>query len=677
MSISSSNSRNDYAGNGAVDTYNYTFRIFDEADLRVIVKDASDVETVLTIATDYTVTGVGASAGGTVVLVNNSQAWLDVDGDLLSTYSITIRRVLSLVQETDIRNQGAFLPEIHEDQFDKGIMIAQQQQDEIDRSARMPETVPASVFDPTFPASLPSNPGATVVVNSTGDGFELGPTGSQISSANADALAAAASATDAGQHATTASRWAKETASTVVDADTSVDSGEYSAKEYAIGTQRRGLASGGSSKDWANYTGGTVDNSEYSAKKYAQDAATSAAQAAVNASASLWTDVQYLTSASSPFTVTDLMVGTLFEVDCTSGAVVINLPTIAGLTLSGPWSIGIKKTDSSTNAITVNRGGTDTIDGATSKTINKQFAGATLIPDIDQAPDKWTSITFGEVPISGAIVGTTDTQTLTNKTLDNSNVIVARDDRFTIQDSADSTKQAVFEASGITPATTRTLTIPNDSGTIQLQKNATVQIFTSGSGTYTTPAGCLYLKVRMVGAGGGGGGSGTADGSAAGAGGDTTFGTRTAGGGGAGARLSPSGSGGTIGGSGYTIVESVQGNLGAYGNINPTTSGGTQLSGGVGGGTPYGSGGPGGIGGGGKEGVAWGAGGGGGGNDNINSSRSGSGGCSGGYVHLLITAPSSTYSYAVGAAGAAGGAGTSGRVGGTGASGYISVEEFY
>ena len=194
MSISSSTNRNDYVGNGATDTYNYTFRIFDEGDLEVTVRDTSDVETTLALSTDYTLTGVGSSGGGTIVLVNSAQSWLDGDGDLKSSYALTIRRVLDLVQETDIRNQGAFYPEIHEDQFDKLVMIAQQQQDELSRSASMPVTVAASAFSPEFPASLPSNPGATIIVNDAGTGFELGPTADQISSANADATAAAASA---------------------------------------------------------------------------------------------------------------------------------------------------------------------------------------------------------------------------------------------------------------------------------------------------------------------------------------------------------------------------------------------------------------------------------------------------------------------------------------------------
>lgn len=64
--------------------------------------------------------------------------------------------------------------------------------------------------------------------------------------------------------------WATETASTA-------DATEYSAKEYAVGAQRRGQASGGSAKDWATYTAGTVDNAGYSAKYWAEAAQASVA----------------------------------------------------------------------------------------------------------------------------------------------------------------------------------------------------------------------------------------------------------------------------------------------------------------------------------------------------------------------------------------------------------------
>lgn len=53
------------------------------------------------------------------------------------------------------------------------------------------------------------------------------------------------------------------------------------------------------------------------------------------------------------------------------------------------------------------------------------------------------------------------TETFSNKTLGNSNTFTIRDDRLTLQDNSDTTKQLVFQLSGITTATTRTITVPD------------------------------------------------------------------------------------------------------------------------------------------------------------------------------------------------------------------------
>lgn len=68
--------------------------------------------------------------------------------------------------------------------------------------------------------------------------------------------------------------------------------------------------------------------------------------------------------------------------------------------------------------------------------------------------------------LSSQPVGLTDSQTLSTKVLDNTNILTIKDTNLTIQDDSDTTKQLKFQLSGITTATTRTLTIPDASDTV-------------------------------------------------------------------------------------------------------------------------------------------------------------------------------------------------------------------
>jgi microcystin-dependent protein len=416
-----------YTGNGSVDTYSYTFKVFSEDHLQVTVRDTSDVETVLTKTTHYTVTGVGDTSGGSIALVAGAFDWLDVGNDLEVGYILTIRRVVPLTQTTDIRNAGTFYASTHEDQFDKQTMISQMQQDEINRSVKLPTTVSASDFDPTLPSDILDSADRVPKINATGDGFDdvsNWPTSNEIAMAQAYAVAADASAVaaDASEAAALASEnnaedWATKTDGIVeatdysskawaiggtgvtdtaargaakewaTETNSTVDGSDYSSKEWAKGTQTRGAASGGSAKDWANYTGGTVDNAEFSAKYYAQNAAASLASA-------FFRDVVSLTSASSPYTVTQADNGKLLDMNSSGGAITINLPTIAGLSL--PFNVALKLTTAG-NTVTINRGGSDTINGATTATLTAAGTGLQIAADTDGTPDNWTTLDFGSI----------------------------------------------------------------------------------------------------------------------------------------------------------------------------------------------------------------------------------------------------------------------------------------
>jgi hypothetical protein len=227
-------------------------------------------------------------------------------------------------------------------------------------------------------------------------------------------------------------------------------------------------------------------------------------------------------------------------------------------------------------------------------------------------------------------------------------------------------------------------------GTLRTKMSPTIQVFnTSGSGTYNTPAGVLYLKVRAVGGGGKGGGGGNANGagqSAGQAGTATTFGPSliTANGGSGGSAGNTGGSepaggnGGTTtalgsGAIGFTIA----GSRGAFGWNNLGGVTGMYTPGGEGGNSVFGGGGNGTFAStGAAAATSSGSGGQGGGVPGLGVS--GGGGGAGAYVDAIIPTPSSSYSYTVGAGGTTGGAaGTGGSAGGNGADGIIIVEEYY
>jgi hypothetical protein len=213
----------------------------------------------------------------------------------------------------------------------------------------------------------------------------------------------------------------------------------------------------------------------------------------------------------------------------------------------------------------------------------------------------------------------------------------------------------------------------------------TIQKFTSGSGTYTTPTSPspLYIRVRMVGGGGGGGGSADPAGDAGqgGTGGTTTFGTAllTANGG-VGGRESgvAAGPGGSASISAPGYGTALSGGDGAPAAVTSFNGG---KAGGNGGSSAFGGAGAGGfpnsVADSGTTGKTNTGGGGGGASNNSSGGFPGAGGGSGGFVDAIIPSPSATYAYAVGAAGTAGAAGTNGVAGSAGADGYIEVTEYY
>lgn len=203
----------------------------------------------------------------------------------------------------------------------------------------------------------------------------------------------------------------------------------------------------------------------------------------------------------------------------------------------------------------------------------------------------------------------------------------------------------------------------------------TIQLFTTGSGTYTPSTGTVRIRVRMVGGGGGGGGGGGASTGGGGSGGSTNFASWVAGGGAGGNQNNVGqGGGGGVGasgganGTGTQILRIGGGGGGSGASSNTNYTGGIA---GAGGGSAWGGAGQAGLGAIGSTG----GGGAGGTNGSIGAFGQGGGGGGGEYVEFYVTSPVAV-SYVVGAAGIAGTAGT-GSSGNAGAAGRIVIEELY
>lgn len=112
-----------HIANGAT-SYTYDFRIFKDTNLVVTVAGVQK-----TLATDYTVTGVGNDGGGAVVFTVPQTGGGTVE----------IERVLPVSRETDYQYAGGFREQTVDDDQDYQTMLAQQVRAGVDRAVKVPK----------------------------------------------------------------------------------------------------------------------------------------------------------------------------------------------------------------------------------------------------------------------------------------------------------------------------------------------------------------------------------------------------------------------------------------------------------------------------------------------------------------------------------------------------------
>lgn len=178
--INDTTPRVQYTATSGQTVFSVPFEFFSNADLKVY-KNA----TLQTVTTHYTVTGAGVTGGGSVTLTSGATA-----GDI-----ITILRDIPVARSSDFPTSGPFNIDALNSDLDRLTAMVQERETAIERSLRMPDT--DGTISTTLPAKA-SRQGRVLAFNATTGAPEAGPTITAVndvsaSSANVDTVAGAIS----------------------------------------------------------------------------------------------------------------------------------------------------------------------------------------------------------------------------------------------------------------------------------------------------------------------------------------------------------------------------------------------------------------------------------------------------------------------------------------------------
>ncbi len=167
MTVDVTTARVSYTGDGITTAFSIPFYFQANAHIAVWHRSSFDEQTenppdptLKSLGTDYTVTGAGNTAGGTLALAT----------PLLTGERLTIIRDVPLTQELDLPSSGVYDPESVENAFDKLTMAVQQLEERMDRILQVPTTT-SDQFSSTL-GEPDGNSGKLLGVNSTGTKFD-------------------------------------------------------------------------------------------------------------------------------------------------------------------------------------------------------------------------------------------------------------------------------------------------------------------------------------------------------------------------------------------------------------------------------------------------------------------------------------------------------------------------
>ena len=132
MTISTTTIKNSYNGNASTSAFNYTFKISAESEMQVIIRSSAGTETVKSLSTHYTISGVGNAGGGAVTFTSGN---IPASGE-----TVILRRVTAQTQAMDLIDNDPMSADTIETAHDKSIAIAQELQEQINRSLKLSRT---------------------------------------------------------------------------------------------------------------------------------------------------------------------------------------------------------------------------------------------------------------------------------------------------------------------------------------------------------------------------------------------------------------------------------------------------------------------------------------------------------------------------------------------------------
>ena len=161
MTVSTTIIKNLYTANGSTANFAYQFKIIQDSDLEVFIRtDATGAESAAKVlGTDYSMTGAGVATGGSVTFLSGK---IPISGQ-----TIVLRRNVPKTQVIDYIANDPFPAETHEEGLDRGIMVAQQNFEEVERSIKLSKTNTMSSTE--FKVGAAERAGKILAFDSTGE----------------------------------------------------------------------------------------------------------------------------------------------------------------------------------------------------------------------------------------------------------------------------------------------------------------------------------------------------------------------------------------------------------------------------------------------------------------------------------------------------------------------------